>query len=176
MAWPPPVLPINRTDATPQQTTHANDHNAISLAINDTVDRLYGRKLTGLELQSGVLLSGLVGMPALGTIDTVIVTLGAAPQNVRVHCHVDHYFGNGDGWINGQTDVIRFLDNAVAVAATPLQQAPASAWTVAVTDYSWGVAAGGNMGFKARYHCLQSAPGANTGWFDTRVSFDVVNL
>jgi hypothetical protein len=37
MPFPPPVLPINRTDATPQQTTHPADHNAISAAINDTV-------------------------------------------------------------------------------------------------------------------------------------------
>src|SRR6478735_5250807 len=38
MAWPPPTLPINRTDATPQQTTHAADHNAANLAINDIVN------------------------------------------------------------------------------------------------------------------------------------------
>jgi len=37
MAWPTAVLPTNRTNATPQTTTHPNDHNAISLAINDTV-------------------------------------------------------------------------------------------------------------------------------------------
>jgi hypothetical protein len=37
MAWPPGVLPINRSDATPQQTTHAADHNAANQAINDTV-------------------------------------------------------------------------------------------------------------------------------------------
>lgn len=37
MAWPPPVFPTNRTNATPQQDTHPADHNAIALAINDTV-------------------------------------------------------------------------------------------------------------------------------------------
>jgi hypothetical protein len=37
MAWPPPVLPTNRTNATPQQDTHPADHNAIAQAINDTV-------------------------------------------------------------------------------------------------------------------------------------------
>jgi hypothetical protein len=37
MAWPPPVLPINRTNATPQLDTHAADHNALALAMNDTV-------------------------------------------------------------------------------------------------------------------------------------------
>jgi hypothetical protein len=35
MAWPPPTLPINRTNATPQLDTHAADHNALALAIND---------------------------------------------------------------------------------------------------------------------------------------------
>lgn len=40
MAWPPPVLPTNRTDTTAELDTHAADHNAASLAINDTVTRL----------------------------------------------------------------------------------------------------------------------------------------
>lgn len=40
MAWPPPVLPINRTNATPQQDTHAADHNAANQAINDLVARV----------------------------------------------------------------------------------------------------------------------------------------
>jgi hypothetical protein len=35
--WPPPVLPINRTNATPQLDTHAADHNAVNLAVNDLV-------------------------------------------------------------------------------------------------------------------------------------------
>ena len=43
MAWPPPTLPTNRTDATPQQTTHAGDHNAANQAINDIVTRIQGR-------------------------------------------------------------------------------------------------------------------------------------
>lgn len=40
MAWPPPTLPINRTNATPQIDTHAADHNALAQAINDTVAEL----------------------------------------------------------------------------------------------------------------------------------------
>lgn len=50
MAWPPAILPTNRTNATPQQDTHPQDHNAVNLAVNDTVvqvtnilDLLYGR-------------------------------------------------------------------------------------------------------------------------------------
>lgn len=38
MAWPPPTLPINFTDATAQGPgVHPNAHNALSQAINDTV-------------------------------------------------------------------------------------------------------------------------------------------
>lgn len=38
MAWPPPTLPINRTDSTPQGGgVHSGDHNAANLAINDLV-------------------------------------------------------------------------------------------------------------------------------------------
>jgi hypothetical protein len=37
MAWPPPTLPINRTNALDQQDTHPADHNAANQAINDIV-------------------------------------------------------------------------------------------------------------------------------------------
>jgi hypothetical protein len=43
MAWPPPVLPINRTNALPMQDTHPQDHNAVNLAVNDTVAFLQRR-------------------------------------------------------------------------------------------------------------------------------------
>lgn len=49
MAFPPPTLPTNRTNATPQLDTHAADHNAIAQAINDTVAfaSATNQKLTG---------------------------------------------------------------------------------------------------------------------------------
>lgn len=40
MAWPPPTLPIDRTNALPQQDTHPSDHNAANLAINDLVTKV----------------------------------------------------------------------------------------------------------------------------------------
>lgn len=40
MAWPPPVLPINFTNATPQQDTHPAAHVATNQAVNDTVAKL----------------------------------------------------------------------------------------------------------------------------------------
>ena len=40
MAWPPPVLPVNRTDATPQTANHIADHNQANQAINDIVPQV----------------------------------------------------------------------------------------------------------------------------------------
>jgi hypothetical protein len=40
MAWPPPTLAINRTNATPQLDTHAADHNALALAVNDITTKV----------------------------------------------------------------------------------------------------------------------------------------
>lgn len=71
MAWPPGALPVNRTDATPQQTTHAADHNAIGGAVNDTVDQL---KLTTAFAQT-----------TNGKVDTLTTKVGAitAAQPLR---------------------------------------------------------------------------------------------
>jgi hypothetical protein len=52
MAWPPPVLPINRTNATPQLDTHAQDHNALAQAINDTAARLGAADRLGVVAQT----------------------------------------------------------------------------------------------------------------------------
>jgi len=46
MAWPPPVLPTNRQDLTPQTVTHPAEHNAENLAINDLV-----AKVTGIDTE-----------------------------------------------------------------------------------------------------------------------------
>jgi len=37
MAYPPLPLPIDRTNATPQQDVHPADHNAVNAAVNDIV-------------------------------------------------------------------------------------------------------------------------------------------
>ncbi len=37
MAWPPPALPIDRTDSLSQQANHPADHNAVNQAVNDIV-------------------------------------------------------------------------------------------------------------------------------------------
>lgn len=38
MAWPPPVPPSTRNDATPQATDHADDHNQLATAVQALVD------------------------------------------------------------------------------------------------------------------------------------------
>lgn len=42
MTFPPPVLPANRTDLTPQLTNHAADHNALATAVNDLTAHVKG--------------------------------------------------------------------------------------------------------------------------------------
>jgi hypothetical protein len=70
MAFPPGVLPINRTDATPQQATHPADHNAISAAINDTVSTVVG-------MQAVQVRTGTVGNQTGQTVAPgAVVTLG----------------------------------------------------------------------------------------------------
>ena len=46
MAWPPPVLPINRSNADPQMDQHPADHNAANLAINDLVAKTKEKYVT----------------------------------------------------------------------------------------------------------------------------------
>jgi len=55
MAWPPGVLPINRTNAVPQNNTHPADHNAVNLAVNDIVTKITG----DLELRGRFVLGGI---------------------------------------------------------------------------------------------------------------------
>lgn len=40
MPFPPPVLPINRTDSLDQNANHPADHNSVNQAVNDTVAKL----------------------------------------------------------------------------------------------------------------------------------------
>ncbi len=42
MAYPPALLPTNRTDATPQQGNHIADHNGSAAAINDISAHVQG--------------------------------------------------------------------------------------------------------------------------------------
>lgn len=64
MAWPPAVLPINRTNATPQLDTHAADHNALAQAMNDTTTKLttVSTDVANLKTADVVAPAGLIGL------------------------------------------------------------------------------------------------------------------
>ena len=78
MAWPPPTLATNRSDATPQQTTHPADHNQANQAINDIVAKVTaatrqpatsgGAFGLGTPITSGILLAStpVAGIPVAG--------------------------------------------------------------------------------------------------------------
>jgi len=51
MAYPPAVLPTNRTNATAQADTHPADHNQVNAAVNDTVAEL-NRRPKGVVFRS----------------------------------------------------------------------------------------------------------------------------
>jgi hypothetical protein len=85
MAWPPPTLPINRTDANPQQGTHPSDHNALALAINDTVafvQQMYESFQTTF-LQNGKIERGVFN-GALDALSAVQINYPAAFGDVAV--------------------------------------------------------------------------------------------
>ena len=72
MAYPPPTLATNRTNATPQMDTHAADHNALALAVNDITKQLTQYRVhvgTNSVLVNGGAWSGL-------GIETVEVVVG----------------------------------------------------------------------------------------------------
>jgi hypothetical protein len=97
MAFPPPVLPINRTDATPQQTTHANDHNAANQAINDIT-----AKVTAIDAAVTAGAPGYVGNAFVAAEQTGIAAAWIYLNSLRVdyadvpgHQFLILYFGQG---------------------------------------------------------------------------------
>jgi hypothetical protein len=105
MAWPPPVQAINRTDATPQQTTHAADHNAHGLAINDIVAQInallapvqwQARQLSVSNLVltttkapvTGALLGSPVAYPRMMFVTVGLLLSRVAGSDPGVDCYV----------------------------------------------------------------------------------------
>lgn len=74
MAWPPPVLPINQTNATPQLDTHAADHRAVNQAVNDIVTKLGG----DLDLRARIAF-GTIGGGAIGPAQSMNTTMIGIP-------------------------------------------------------------------------------------------------
>jgi hypothetical protein len=79
MAWPPAPLPINYTDATPQQALHPSIHNATSQAVNDTVAQLgaVGGQVTDLATRAGVWRSAANQVMAAGVTTTIVWSVTA---------------------------------------------------------------------------------------------------
>jgi len=146
----------------------AADIRALAEAIGTTWQRQ-----KGLEYLGGYVTSGAITMPAFGVVDAVGVSLGAAPWAVRVHVHVDAWFGYSGAYVNGHADLYRFVDGAVIASPTPVQ-ATAAAWANASIDHSWTVGAGADMAFKCRY--FADGGGGSPGWYDVRATYSVTNL
>ena len=132
MAWPPGVLPVNRTDALTQQTNHPADHNAVNQAVNDVVAEmgLRGRFLAGqiaggsagpngsLNVSSIAIPAGFAGRPALFVHNLYTVLSGTAGYSLVL------------------------LNPAVAVVASKLIHQPladlSDSWVIPVTALTTG--------------------------------------
>lgn len=75
MPYPPPVLPINRTNADPQQDTHPNDHNALALAVNDITTEL-GPNPGGIFANLSDRLNNAIPTQIRGTTMTASIATG----------------------------------------------------------------------------------------------------
>lgn len=109
MAWPPAVLPTNRTNATPQLDTHPSDHNNVNAAVNDIVAyiqatrRTYGNTTTiatdafgnavlttahgipaGAKVRGGVAVGAQRDYPAICIVNNVDIPLGSAAIAFKV--------------------------------------------------------------------------------------------
>jgi hypothetical protein len=110
MAFPPPVLPINRTDATAQQTTHANDHNAISQAVNDTVADVVRRPGRMLALVERTTPAGPTGPANIS--DLAITFTLATGRLVSLECY-GRGFAADTASMDGALQIRRSSDSAV---------------------------------------------------------------
>ena len=62
MAWPPPLLPVNRTESTPQTANHIADHNGANQAINDIVAHITTIKQFSASIVATTLSDGSVNI------------------------------------------------------------------------------------------------------------------
>jgi hypothetical protein len=94
MAWPPPVLPINRTNAVPQLDTHPADHNNANAAVNTIVTELGAdpsgpyvdvtTRLARLEfvVYRPTVAGGILGPGAAVNVATVDIPAGSASRQM----------------------------------------------------------------------------------------------
>lgn len=90
MAWPPAVLPINRSNATPQLDTHAADHNALAQAMNDTTTKIttVATDVANLKNADVAAPAGLIGIAerttAVGPVAGAATGIGGLVVNVTL--------------------------------------------------------------------------------------------
>jgi len=103
MAYPPGVLPINRTDATPQATTHPADHNLANGAINDIVAVLGANPQDGwatvtARLDNGFprLVAGTMSAVTIGLSQEFTIATFAVPAGVGTRYGLVTYSGRVD--------------------------------------------------------------------------------
>jgi hypothetical protein len=135
MAWPPPVLPINRTNATPSQDTHPQDHNAVNLAVNDLVVKVgeADNRIRSSYISRTVFTSGAIGATAVVVLTLSGVDLRAAPSRYDVRMSL---FVLAD--IADSGAVVRLLANGAVVTAVdvPLPKAGVPALVESTVIYT----------------------------------------
>ena len=118
MAWPPPTLTTNKTNATAQQDDHPAAHNEERLAINDLVARVKGigapvaMSAPGLNLPltSGALIA-TINVPAVATYQRLahvgyhnlvnVAAIGAGPCDIVLR-------SNGTTWYQWRTSLVGY--------------------------------------------------------------------
>jgi hypothetical protein len=85
MAWPPPLLPTNLSNATAQQDTHPAVHNAANLAINDLVAEARRTKAWYAQATAA---SGPYGTTPASIPNLQLIVLFEAGKLYRITAHV----------------------------------------------------------------------------------------
>jgi hypothetical protein len=122
LAWPPPVLPVNKTNETAQLDDHPNAHNEANAAINNIVARMSAPSWAQFRAanDSALIAGGGVKIPWLGTRGDG--TIGVQNNDIYV--------------INAGT----YMITIVACAYTNAISADSPWLTLTVTGNSGGVA------------------------------------
>lgn len=147
MAFPPSPLPVNRTNATPQQNTHPADHNAIGQAVNDTVTQVVGLT-NSLGLRTALWFKGVVhndlivievGLDTITTAANGVMNI-PFPQAFAVPpVVIVNDAGAGNYLIAPQTPAVNFCtcmvrqaDSTPSQAGTPVANTPVTVSWIAI--------------------------------------------
>ena len=155
-----------------QWPTAPNGALCVTLDTNVLYRRIAGvwRAAPGTLYTSGQSGTGDTAMPAIGTVDSCVATMGIAPVPVRVIANWLTGFGFATGFVNATTDMVIQGTGQIG-NGTNLAQAVASCWAFIPNNYVYDVAAGVEMGFKTRYTLVQA--GGNYGFYNVRIAWQV---